>query len=183
MARIPSRVLQQRETKAAVSAPAPAPASSKRTVRGSGPNIEAMKSATRGAVRNCPSSARCSRVFCMAALCISYGCHTSIPRGSRWLAGAHAELALAADLEPPWPKAWKRRSRKICACPFSSPVMWACAHATKAASFSVRESGIFGENGQLLSAWQASHAPAGAHGLWGGVPGCYPRLISRTPPA
>ena len=36
----------------------PAPASSKRTMLGSGPNMEAMNSATGAAVRNCPSSSR-----------------------------------------------------------------------------------------------------------------------------
>ena len=39
-----------------VCAPAPALASSKRTLRGSGPNMDAMRSATGEAVRNCPSS-------------------------------------------------------------------------------------------------------------------------------
>ena len=67
MARTPSRFSQHRETKAAVSEPAPAPASSKRTVRGSGPNIEAMKSATGVAVRNWPSSSCRLLGFSMAA--------------------------------------------------------------------------------------------------------------------
>src|SRR5688500_13728922 len=35
--------------------------------------------------------------------------------------------------EPFWPKAWKRRSRKICAWPFSSPVSWAPEQVTKSA--------------------------------------------------
>ena len=44
------------ESRGEVSAPAPAPASSKGTVFGKGPNIDAMKSATGEAVRNCPNS-------------------------------------------------------------------------------------------------------------------------------
>ena len=44
---------------------------------------------------------------------------------------ADAEFGVAADIEEAgWPKAWKRRSRKIWAWPFSSPVMWAAAQAT-----------------------------------------------------
>ncbi len=45
----------------------PAPASSNRTVRGSGPNIDAMKSATSEAVRNCPSSSCLSLRLAVAA--------------------------------------------------------------------------------------------------------------------
>lgn len=67
MARTPSRFSQHRETNAAVSEPAPAPASNKRTVLGSGPNMDAMKSATGVAVRNCPSSACRLLGFSMAA--------------------------------------------------------------------------------------------------------------------
>lgn len=66
MAWIPQRLVQQRDTKAAVNAPAPAPASSRRTVRGNGPNMEAMKSATGVAVRNCPSSSWRVRGFPVA---------------------------------------------------------------------------------------------------------------------
>src|ERR1035437_7965788 len=71
MARTSSRFSQHRETKAAVSEPAPAPASSRRTVLGSGPNREAMKSATGVAVRNCPSSSWRLLGFSKAAIFMS----------------------------------------------------------------------------------------------------------------
>lgn len=66
MARTPSGFSEHRDTKAAVSEPAPA--STRRTALGSGPNIEAMKSATGEAARKCPGSSCLALWFAVAAI-------------------------------------------------------------------------------------------------------------------
>src|ERR1700691_2934979 len=66
----------KRETKAAVNAPAPAPASNIRTTFGRGPNTEAINKATGAGVRNWPSTPWRSRVADMAAFVIGLGYQT-----------------------------------------------------------------------------------------------------------
>ena len=76
MALTPSFFAHTRATKAEVRAPAPAPASSNRTTLGSAPNIEAIKSATGAAVRNCPSSSCRVLGWAVAAAFIRSGYQT-----------------------------------------------------------------------------------------------------------